>query len=247
MDGTGIAMVRDMEFVFVRVVTDRDVRLRTHTRENVSNGATLLLFRIALVLGIAILIIVPAVVSLFLLSPLFLGLLAILFVPILIAVAIGIWLVHRFTVDFVVPVMLLEDRGILEAWGAFWPALKEEWKQYGVYALVRLGLGVVAGFVAGIGFVAIGLVLAVPFGIVAVVLYLVFETALGLLSIAIGALAVIALSYVLSVLIAGITLVQAPIQTYLRYYSLFVLGSITPPFDVVRSLRSTETDQTDAG
>ncbi|WP_126664308.1 DUF7544 domain-containing protein [Haloterrigena salifodinae] len=234
-----------MEFVFVRVVTDRDVRLRTHTREQVSNGASLLLFRIALALGIAILIAVPAVVSFLLLSPLFFGLLAVLFAPILIAVGIGIWLVHRFTADFVVPVMLLEDRGVLEAWRAFWPALQEGWKQYVVYAIVRLGLGVVAGFVAGIGFVAIGLVLAVPFGIVAVVLYLVFETALGLLSIAV--LAVIAVLYALSVLVAGVTLVQVPIQTYLRYYSLFVLGSITPPFDAVRSLRSTETDRTDAG
>ncbi|MCU4752522.1 hypothetical protein OB919_11060 [Halobacteria archaeon AArc-curdl1] len=230
-----------MEFVFVRVVTDRDIRLRGYVSENVRNGVSLFLFRIAIGLGVLALVALPAIV-LFLLSPILLVLLAIVLVPILVLVAIGLWVVLRFTADFVVPIMVLEDVGILEAWGKLWPALVADWKQYGVYALARIFLGIVASVLAGFGFVVIGIVLGIPFGIIAAAVYLVFEVLLGMLTIAIVSLIGLGVLYLILVFIAGITFVQVPIQTYLRYYSLFVLGSVTPPFDMVAPLRPMETD-----
>jgi hypothetical protein len=230
-----------MEFVFVRVVTDRDIRLRGYVPENVRKGGSLFLFRIAIGLGVLTLVALPPIV-LFLLPPVLFVLLAIVLVPILVFVVIGLWVVHRFTADFVVPIMVLEDVGILEAWRKLWPALVADWKQYGVYALVRIFLGIVAGVLAGLGFIAIGIVLAIPFGIIAVAVYLVFEALLGMLTVVIASLIGLGVLFLLLVFIAGITFVQVPIQTYLRYYTLFVLGSITPPFDMVGPLRPMETD-----
>lgn len=116
--------------------------------------------------------------------------------------------------------------------------------QYGVYALVRLFLGIVAGVLAGFGFVAIGIVLTIPFRIVAAIIYLVFEVIAGLLTITIIVLVVIGILYDISVFLAGITFVQVPIQTYLRYYSLFVLGSVTPEFDMVGPFQPSDVDRT---
>ncbi|MFC6719009.1 hypothetical protein ACFQGT_20395 [Natrialbaceae archaeon GCM10025810] len=231
-----------MEFVFVRILTDREVRIRGYFSTNVSNGASLFLFRAALLLGVLALIAFPAVLFFFI-SPLLLVPLAILLVPVLLVTGIALWVVLRFTADFVVPVMLLEGAGIVEAWREFWPALVEDWEQYGVYALARLVLGFVAGILVGIGFVAVGIVLAIPFGIVGVTVYFLLEVVLGLPSLSIVLLVAVGILYAISVIVAGITLVQVPIQTYLRYYSLFVLGGITSRFDTVGPLRPREADR----
>lgn len=225
-----------MEFVFVRVTTDRDVRVRGYVGENVSRGASLFLFRLGIVLVLLALVVAP-VLAAFVLSPVFV-VLAVLLVPVFLLAGVGTWLVLRFTADFVVPVMLLEDAGVIAAWTAFWPALVDDWRQYGVYAVVRLLLGLAAGVLAGIGFVAIGIALLVPFGIAAGIVYLAFGVAAGSTGLAIVSLVVLAVLYGLAVLVSGVTCVQVPIQTSLRYYSLFVLGSVTPRFDMVEGLRS---------
>lgn len=233
-----------MEFVFVRVVTDRDVRLRGYASENVYNGVSLFLFRIALALILLAVVTLPALV-LILFSPVVLAVVAIVLVPIVLLVGIGLWVVLRFTADFVVPVMLVEDEGILAAWRSFWPALRSDWKQYGGYAVVRLLLGILAAVLAGFGFVAIGLALAIPFAIVAFAAYFLFQTLLGATAVTTVLLVALGVLYLAAVLVAGVTAVQVPIQTYLRYYSLFVLGSVTPAFDMVGPLRPDE-DESDA-
>ncbi|WP_114576334.1 hypothetical protein [Saliphagus sp. LR7] len=225
-----------MEFVFVRVATERDVRIRGYVGENVSRGTSLFLFRLGIVFVLLALFVAP-VLAAFVLSPVFV-VLVVLLVPGFLLAGIGLWLVLRFTADFIVPVMVVEDLGVLAGWRAFWPALVDDWKQYGVYAVARLLLGIGAGVLAGLGFVAVGLALLVPFGLVGAVVYLVFGVLAGVTWLAVASLVVLAALYALAVLVSGVTCVQVPIQTYLRYYSLFVLGSVTPRFDVVEAVRS---------
>lgn len=62
-----------------------------------------------------------------------------------------------------------------------------------------------------------------------------------MLTVAIVSLSGLSVLYLDLVFIAGIPFVQVPIQTSLRYYSLFVLGSITPPFGMVGPLRPMDT------
>lgn len=229
-----------MEFVFVDIVRERDVRIRGRFGQYTEAGASLFLFRIAigaLVLGTALTVVVLTILT----GGLFLILLVLLS-PVLLLVAVGLWLLLSFTADFVVPVMIADGTGVLDGWRAFWPELRADWRQYGVYALARLVLGAIAGVVAGIGFVTVGVVLAIPFGIVGLVGLLVLGQVLGLQVIAVAFGAVVAALFVLSVLVVGTTLVQVPIQTYFRYYSLLVLGAITPSYDLVAEIRDAVSD-----
>lgn len=235
-----------MEFTFVRVVVDREVRIRGYFSENLRQGASLLAFRFGVGLVALALFALPVIA--FLVFPgLFAILLAVVLVPFLLVVAVTLWVGLRFTADFVVPIMLLDDAGILTGWRTFWPALVDGWKQYGIYAAVRLLLGIGAGILAGLGFVVVGIVLAIPFGLVGIVLYLVVGVAAGLSSAVFTALLALGLLYLIAFVVAAMTFVQVPIQTYLRYYSLFVLGRITPRFDAVEPLRSPADSETDDG
>lgn len=101
--------------------------------------------------------------------------------------------------------MLIEDVGMIAAWRWFRPALIAEWRQYGIYHRRRLLLGPGAGTLAGIGFIAIGLAFLLPFGIAAGAVYLVFGMIVGAAWITIATLVVLAPSYGLSVLVAGVT------------------------------------------
>ena len=222
-----------MEFVFVDIARSEDVRIRGFFGDSTGKGLSLFGFRI----GIGVLLL--SILVLFGLLTFLTGGLFLLFVvvlsPVLILAAIGLWLLLRFTADFVVPVMIAEDVGVIEGWRTFWPALKTDWKQYGVYAVVRFLLGIAVGVAAGIGFVAIAIALLVPFGIVGLGGYLLLGTVAPAAAVPFSVGVVVL--FVLALLIAVVTLVLVPLETYLRYYALFVLGAVTPEFDLVADIR----------
>lgn len=162
----------------------------------------------------------------------------VLFAPALLLVGAALWLVLRLTTDFVVPAMIVEGTGVVGGWRSFWPELRANWRQYGVYAITRFVLGAVGGVVAAIGFAAAAVVLAIPFGIVGVPVTVLLVQVLGLTLLGVAFGAAVVVLFALSVLVAGTTFVQVPIQTYLRYYSLLVLGAITPAYDLVADVRA---------
>ena len=230
-----------MEFVFVDIAREQEVRVRDRFGQHTDAGASLFLFRIA----VGLLVLATALTALglvFVTGGLFV-LVLLLLSPALVLIGIALWLVLRLTTDFVVPIMLAEGIGVLDGWRTFWPELRAEWRQYGAYALARIVLGGVGATVAGIGFVTVAVVLVIPFGAVGLGGAILFAQVLGLnvVGFAIGAIA--ATLFALSVLVVGTTLVQVPIQTYLRYYSLFVLGGVTPEYDLVAPIR----EEIDAG
>lgn len=223
-----------MEFVFVRIAERRDVRIRGYFGENTANGGALFVFRLflgliafAVVLFIVALVIgtgVAGILIVFLLSPfLFLGF-------------VGIYLLNRFTVDFVVPIMLSANAGILDGWQLLAAEIRAQTGEYAAYALVRIGLGIAASAVVGVGLVLVGVVIGIPFAIVAA-LVVAAESLVGLggalTPLLVGTFAV----YAIIVLIVGTVFVQVPVSTYLRYYSLLVLADLSPEFDLVDSVR----------
>lgn len=225
-----------MEFVFVESLRRETVRVRDYWRAHWRRGARLFGFR--LLLGLATLLFVALVLGVAV-APVLLGvapvgvLLVILALPIVLVVAFVSAVVGGFTTTFVVPTMLLEERGVVSAWRRFWPVVRAQWKQYAAYAAVvfvlRLGVGLLATAVTVLG----ALVLAIPLGL------------LGLLGFALtGPVApvgwgVVALAVVLFLLglLAVSLLVAVPIQTALRYYGLFVLGDTDASLDVVPDQR----------
>ncbi|MFB6169108.1 MAG: hypothetical protein ABEJ43_09715 [Haloferacaceae archaeon] len=225
-----------MEFVFVESLRRETVRLRAYWRTHWRHGARLFGFR--LLLGLATLALVALVLGVTV-APILFGIapvgvvLLLVALPVVLLVALASAVVGGFTTTFVVPTMMLEERGVGSAWRRFWPTLREGWKQYAAYAAVafalRLGVGLLVTAVTVLG----AFVLAIPLGL------------LGALGVALagqiapvgwGIVAIAVVSFVLG-LFALSLFAAVPVQTALRYYGLFVLGDTDASLDVVPEQR----------
>lgn len=223
-----------MEFVFVRIAQHRDVRIRGYFGPNTGKGLSLFVLR-------ALIALVVLATVLFVLAAALVGGIAVLgilllFSPFIAVGLVAIYVFHRFTVDFVVPVALVDDVGIFGAWRRFVPELRAALEEYAVYALVRFGLGIVAAVVTFIGIAAIGIVVAIPFLLVLAVLFA-LETLVGLGGLFVVLAGIVVFFFLATVFVAGVTLVQVPVSTYLRYYSLLVLADVSPQYDLVEGVR----------
>lgn len=212
-----------MEFVLVESLRTGEVHVRRYGKSNLGEAISLLLFRIALGLATVLAVGLP-VAAVYFAAPAFeaftLGVIALLAL-----FAIGVFVVQSvissLTTNFVVPVMLLESCGAVEGWRRFWPTLTGEWKEYAVYYLLLILVGLVVGI--GVGFIS--LLVAIPFGLVAIVLAI---TVIGLIF-----LPVIAIAFFLIV-----SLIQVPVVSYFRYYSLLVLGDTNADLDLIPDQRA---------
>lgn len=226
-----------MEFVFVESLRRRHVRLRAYADQHLGRALGLFLFRVALGLLVA----VPAVVlgaSVATGGPeAEFGLLAAL-VPLLAALALAVAAVDAFTANFVVPVMIQKDVGVLAGWRRFWPSLTRQWRQYGVYALVRAGFALAVGLVVSVVGGAVGALLVAPLVLVAVVAVPVLGGVGALLTnpLALAVAGLLLLAY-LVVLTAVLAVALVPVRTYLRYHALLVLGDADREFDLIPGLR----------
>lgn len=224
------------EFVFVESLRQEQVSIRAYWGEYRNRGVRLFGFR--LITGLVFLAIV-------------LGALGAVFYPILsgtgnfsfglfalvLLVIIGLaflnGLFQGFTTEFVVPVMLLENCGVIAGWKRLWPTLTGEWKEYAGYVVMRFVLQIAAGILVGIALLIAGIIVAIPLGILGVVGFSVVQSqpilGWGLVAVAVlvGGLAFLLLSLFASV----------PIQTFMRYYALLVLGETNEMFDAVSEQR----------
>lgn len=146
------------------------------------------------------------------------------------AMAVFGYVINRLTTDFVVPVMLHEDRNVLDGWRRMLGVMRRELREYIAYIPIRImievALGIAIGIIMGIGFVAIGIFLGIPLG-------LVFYLALGFVGVAIVAVLLLLVGLV------ALVLVLVPFHTYLRYYTLLVLGDTEDELDLIPGLRET--------
>lgn len=240
--GLAFALVASLfEFVFVQALRTDEVAIRRNVRRYWSRGLRLFAFRVVVglfalgafvVLGLFVL--VPIAMDLAPLAALAL----VVAVPMAVLLGIGIAVLDGFTTAFVVPVMMLEDRGVLDGWRRFWPTLAGQWKQYLAYAVAVFFLGIALTLLAGI-VVAVPLVLLfVPFAIVAWAVLALLAESLLQIALFLG----LVVTYLL-IAAAVIALVQVPVQSYLRYYALLVLGDTNPDLDVIPVRRAAIRDR----
>jgi hypothetical protein len=229
-----------MEFVFVESLRRETVHVRRYGRRYLGAGLRLFAFRLAVFLlaaGLVVGVVSVAgptgpvltwsdaqVVSAVLLA-----------LPLLVVLFPLVALIDGFTVDFVVPVVVLQDRSILGGWRRFWPTLRANVWQYAAYVLVAFLLNVVVGLAAVTAVAIAAIALAIPFVVVGVAIFFVGGGTLTTAVIAV--LAALVLVYVALVL-AVVALVQVPLQTFLRYYTLLVLGDTDADLDVIPDRRT---------
>ena len=225
-----------MEFVFVESLSRERVAIREYWRGWWRAGGRLFGFR--LVVGLLSLTVAGGAI-LAALWPLLEGGGGFSVAALLLAIGVALVvtlvssLVNGFTTQFVVPVMITGNLTVLGAWRRFWPTMVGQWKQYLAYVFLRLVLSIAVAVVVGVVSALGALVLAIPFGVLALLgaaVLTVSQVAGWAVILLAGALFVVTL-LVLSLF------VSVPVQTFLRYYALLVLGDTEAAFDLVDEQR----------
>lgn len=229
------------EFVFVESLRSDRVAIREYWGRYRSRGLRLFGFR--LVTGLVVLAVVLGAIALAL-WPLFTGsgrlsvAVLLLVLPVVFLLALVNGFLQGFTTQFVVPVMLLEDRGVIDGWKRLWPTLTGEWKEYVGYVVMRFVLQIAVGILLGLVLLVAGLVLAIPFGALGVAGFALAQSqpVLGWAVVAVAVLLFVLAFLVLSLFGA------VPVQTFLRYYALLVLGETNEAFDAIPEQRARATE-----
>ncbi|AGB36789.1 DUF7544 domain-containing protein [Natronococcus occultus] len=220
-----------MEFVFIESLRSEDVRVRRYSNANVGRGIRLFGFRVALIAVAGVVGATPVLLSIFGVGTIDGGTAA---VGVAALFATGVYLVYavvnRFTSEFVAPVMLLEDRGVLSAWRRFWGTFRTNWLEYVVYLVLVWIIQAAVGIAVSILTLIAGIVVAIPFVVLAVLLFTLGD---------IGAVlaAVVLLVAVLGFVLVAL-LIQVPVVSYFKYYALLLLGDTNADLDLIPDQRA---------
>ncbi|AKH96699.1 DUF7544 domain-containing protein [Halanaeroarchaeum sulfurireducens] len=223
------------EFAFLESIRTDAVQLRRYVRRFRGEGTHLFGFR--LLFGLAIALVVGAV-ALLVIGPTLMGLsqapllLALPLIPVVLIVLVLASVAYLFTTAFVAPIMLFENRGVISGWRRFWGVLRENWLQFGVFVILGLLVMAAIGILVGIAVALLGIAIAIPFAI----LFFGLVT-LGPPSFTGIALVVLGIPFAL-LMLGVVAFVQVPVQTFLRYWALLVLGDVEPDLDLIPDQRS---------
>lgn len=233
-----------MQFAFVESIRTREIYVRRYASEYFGQGLRLFGFRVVLFT----LLFIPIIGFAFLYIPSTLGGspdvalgTLLLFLPVMILLGLFVALVDGLTTNFVVPVMILRNSGVLAGWRTFWPTLRGQWKQYVVYILLRFVLTIAGGLVVSIVGGLVALVLLIPFVVLGGLLLVAFGGPAAVLSspgvLALTLFGLLAVVYGLLLLFV-FAVVSVPVQSYLGYYALLVLGDTNREFDLIPEFRA---------
>ncbi|WP_058828178.1 hypothetical protein [Haloferax sp. Q22] len=226
-----------MQFVLVDAVVTKDVRIHKPFRERFWLGVRLFAFQIGLLIAIITVIGLPVAAVYFGSVAVTPAIIPLVLLGLLLVFVVAV--VMQLTTDFVVPTMIAEDRALLSSWGRVVPVFRAEFSEFGLYVIVRFILGILASIGIGIAALLALLVVAIPFAIVGGAAFLALNAANIALTSTVGLVVfgALGLLFVLAAIAVG-AVVQMPVVTYFRYYSLFLLGSTDDSLDLVSQFRS---------
>jgi hypothetical protein len=199
-----------------------------------------LLFLLAMGIGFAILIGIPAALALGAgwikdprqhLLPLILCGMFLFFV--LIGFVLLSLIVHVLTKDFVVPEMALENISAFEGWRRLLPTLNSEKASYAGYIGMKVLMALGAAVVLGIATFIVILILLIPVGGFGVVAVLIGKTAGLTWNLYTITLAVVVGCVVLAVLLYVISLISVPAIVFFPAYSIYFFASRYPALDAL--------------
>ena len=176
--------------MFLHCVAKNKAEIRVPWRKFKKQANSLFLFRIVLgivglpvvglpILGIVLLIILMATRTGPLVASIFGGAVLVLLILVLL---IAIFLVKKFTMDFVVPIMFLQGAGCVAGWRQFMTILSANKLRFALYLLFQIVIAIAIGAIVAIGFCigcclcCISILLLIPYiGTVILLPLLVFE------------------------------------------------------------------------
>jgi hypothetical protein len=199
------------EFIYYKSLIDREVNIVQNFKKNAGKGFRLFSFRFLWTLGM-ILTAGAALVTV-IWQPLMIIPILLLMLPLVILVAV----VNAFVNTFVILRMLETDQGFIESAKSVYPDLKAEWKEFVLFIVMTIVISMAIGIVVSIGTFTVLVALAIPFGIIGILLYWVN----WLLVIPVAVVGVLAF---LVIVLIGLV---APTSTFVYYYSIEVYHSLT--------------------
>lgn len=138
-------------------------------------------------------------------------------------ILIPVWILAILTADFVVPVMITDDTGIITGWSRVITLFSGRWIEAGIYTGLKIMLIVISGMIIGVA----AFLISLPFS------FGLFSGGIGyevsgsgsseLLSLLAGTLLIFLVSLFLLV----------PVLTFFRYYSLAVLRTLDSRYDLL--------------
>jgi hypothetical protein len=133
-----------------------------------------------------------------------------------------------FAKDFVVPVMALENSGVLEGWRRVLPMLAAEKVAYTLYILMKMLLAIGTAILFGIvDFLAL-LMILIPAGISTLIVFLLAKAAgLAWTALTIG-VAITAGFLLIGLILFVLSFVSAPAMVFFQSYTLHFFGSRYP-------------------
>jgi hypothetical protein len=214
------------QFVFVRCLSENKFMLRKNFAENIGNGLRLFGFWIVMIIAAIIAALVFFVLILsaggLFHAPNILLIIPAIILFLLVLLIIGI--IGLFTTDFVVPVMLKDNCGIIEGWKKCWGILRNSPSQSIVYLVMRIIISIVLAIILLVFVIVVVLAIGLPF------LALIHLSGLGL---AFSPLHITLLAIILIIAIPILLIISVPFNTFLRVYSLSVLGKMNPEYKMI--------------
>jgi len=135
--------------------------------------------------------------------------------------------IMRGTDEFVVPIMVLTDCGVIGGWRRFWPVLRNQLSQFGVYIVVHFLLLLAIGIGSSIvGALVFGIVFTIG-AVVGLVLVFGIFGSLGAVAASTPALILIGLVVLLTLLVGYVLFlpVQIVVLAYVVTYEVSVLAA----------------------
>lgn len=133
-----------------------------------------------------------------------------------------------FAKDFCIPIMAMDEVGVLKAWRRLFPIVAAEKLAFVFYVLMKIVLAIAAAILAGIVTVVLILLLLIPLGIAGVLLFLVGK-AMGL---TFGLATISALVILGGILLMGLfyllAIISTPFMVFFQSYVLHFIGARYP-------------------
>jgi hypothetical protein len=142
-------------------------------------------------------------------------------------------IIALFAKDFCVPIMAMENVGVLDAWRRLLPMLAAEKLAFTGYVLMKIILAIGAAIMVGIATILSFIILLIPLGIAALIIFF-GGKAVGLtLNITTISILVVLGGVILSGLIYLVALINTPPMVFFQSYMLHFMGSRYPALGAV--------------